>query len=34
MKILIDIVHPVGVNFYRNAVIELRKEHEVVIYLD
>jgi len=31
MKILIDIVHPADVNFYRNSVLELRKEHEVVI---
>ena len=31
MKILIDIAHPADVNFYRNAILELRKEHEVVI---
>src|SRR3989339_1484154 len=31
MRILIDIVHPADVNFYKGAIEELRKGHEVVI---
>jgi len=29
MKILTDIVHPADVNFYKGAIEELRKEHEI-----
>ena len=31
MKILTDIVHSADVNFYKRAVEELRKEHEVAV---
>lgn len=31
MRILVDLVHPADVNFYKNAIAELRKDHEVFI---